>query len=209
MNGKMTFGEKIKNIRKNKNITQGELGKRVGKTQQAICKLERMESQPRYEMVVKLARALNVSLEELTSDTSFSSAIQFFMPMIPPTVTAQEHAVRVVSGKPVFYDPPKLKAARQKLIANLACHIPDSPIETGCRLIVKWLFPITGNHRDGEYKCTKPDTDNLQKLLKDCMTLCGYWQDDALVVSEIVEKFWAEHPGIWICIEEIEEGRAS
>ena len=139
----------------------------------------------------------------------FGKSIQFFMPMIPPTVTAQEHAVRVVSGKPVFYDPPKLKAARQKLIANLAGHIPDSPIETGCRLIVKWLFPITGSHRDGEYKCTKPDTDNLQKLLKDCMTFCGFWQDDALVVSEIVEKFWAEHPGIWICIEEIEEGRAS
>ena len=200
----MTFGERIKNIRKKKNITQAELGKRAGITQQAICKLERMYNLPKYTTVEKLARALDVSLAELTSDTSFSSVIQFFMPMIPPTVTAQEHAVRVVNGKPVFYDPPKLKAARQKLIANLACHIPDSPIETGCR-----LFPITGSHRDGEYKCTKPDTDNLQKLLKDCMTFCGFWQDDALVVSEIVEKFWAEHPGIWICIEEIEEGRAS
>ena len=130
--------------------------------------------------------------------------MEFFLPMIPPTVTAQEHAVRVVNGKPVIYDPPKLKTARQKLIANLAGHIPDGTIETGCRLIVKWLFPITGRHHDGEYKYTKPDTDNLQKLLKDCMTFCGFWKDDALVVSEIVEKFWAEHPGIWICIEEIE-----
>lgn len=201
----MTFGERIKSIRKKKNITQAELGRRMGISQQTIAKYEKAVEQPKYKTVVKLARALDVSLAELTSDTSFSSVIQFFMPMIPPTVTAQEHAVRVVNGKPVIYDPPKLKAARQKLIAHLAGHIPDSPLETGCRLIVKWLFPITGRHRDGEYKYTKPDTDNLQKLLKDCMTFCGFWKDDALVVSEIVEKFWAEHPGIWICIEEIEE----
>ena len=28
--------------------------------------------------------------------------IQFFMPMLPPTVTAQEHKVTVVHGKPKF-----------------------------------------------------------------------------------------------------------
>lgn len=123
--------------------------------------------------------------------------------MIPPTITAQEHKVRVVNGKPVLYDPPKLKAAKHKLIAYLANHTPERPLESSCRLIVKWLFPITGGHYDGEYKYTKPDTDNLQKMLKDCMTKCGFWKDDALVVSEIIEKFWAEHPGIWICIEEL------
>ena len=35
------------------------------------------------------------------------------------------------------------------------------------------------------------------------MTKCGYWKDDALVASEIVEKFWAEVPGIYICVEAI------
>ncbi|MEJ9208932.1 RusA family crossover junction endodeoxyribonuclease, partial [Paenibacillus larvae] len=30
-----------------------------------------------------------------------------------------------------------------------------------------------------------------------------YWKDDALVVSEIVEKFWARLPGIYIRIEEV------
>ena len=48
---------------------------------------------------------------------------------------------------------------------------------------------------------TKPDTDNLQKLLKDVMTDLGFWKDDALVASEIVEKFWAERPGIFIYVE--------
>ncbi|WP_236253677.1 RusA family crossover junction endodeoxyribonuclease [Streptococcus mitis] len=56
---------------------------------------------------------------------------------------------------------------------------------------------------NGQYKTTKPDTDNLQKLLKDCMTKLGYWQDDAQVASEIVEKFWADTVGIYIKIEEL------
>lgn len=70
-------------------------------------------------------------------------------------------------------------------------------------MVTKWCFSVTGKHKDGEYRITKPDTDNLQKLLKDVMTDLGYWTDDALVASEIIEKFWAEVPGIYIKIEEL------
>lgn len=127
---------------------------------------------------------------------------EFFMAMEPPTVTYQEHKVTVVNGKPVFYDPPEVKAAKQKLIGYLVKHKPRKRYETGIRLVTRWCFP-KGNHRDGEYRITKPDTDNLQKMLKDCMTMCGFWKDDALVASELVEKFWAEIPGIYIRIEEL------
>lgn len=129
--------------------------------------------------------------------------IEFFMPMVPPSVTAQEHKVMVRNGKPVFYDPPELKTARQKLMGALAQQKPPKPYRGPVRLVVKWLFPVIGSHEDGEWKATKPDTDNLQKLLKDCMTDCGFWEDDALVVSELVEKFWSNIPGIWIRIEEL------
>ena len=71
------------------------------------------------------------------------------------------------------------------------------------QLIVKWCFPVSGKHSDGEYKTTKPDTDNLQKALKDIMTKLHFWKDDALVASEVVEKFWSDTPGIWIGIKEI------
>ena len=124
------------------------------------------------------------------------------MAMDPPTVTYQEHKVTVVNGKPVFYAPPELKAAKQKLIGHLRRFVPEDPKENGVRLLVKWCFP-KGEHDDGEYRITKPDTDNLQKLLKDCMTQLGFWKDDCLVASEIVEKFWAEIPGIYIRIEDL------
>ena len=127
--------------------------------------------------------------------------ISFFMPMIPPTVTKQEHRIGYSkkNEKAYFYDSPEIADARQKLEANLAKHVPSEPVEnTPIRLMVKWLFPIKGKHKNGEYKTSRPDTDNLQKMLKDSMTRLGFWKDDALVASEIVEKFWADIPGIYI-----------
>ena len=124
------------------------------------------------------------------------------MPMIPPTVTHQEKQARVVNGKPQFYEPQELRNARAKLLVHLARQKPAQPFSGGVRLVTRWCFP-RGSHRDGEYRITKPDTDNLQKLLKDCMTSAGFWRDDALVASELCEKFWAEMPGIYIRVEEL------
>lgn len=111
-----------------------------------------------------------------------------------PTVTAQERRVRIVKGKPVFYDSPRIKSAKALLVAHIKQHRLSKPYDSGVRLRVSRLFP-KGRHKDGEYRITKPDTDNLQKMLKDCMTLCGFWTDDALVASEICEKLWADVPG--------------
>lgn len=127
------------------------------------------------------------------------------MAMKPPTVTNQEHKIRVVKGKPLMYEPPELMAAKSLLTDSLAKYKPKdmATIIGPIRLTVKWLFPVTDKHKSGEYKTTKPDTDNLDKMLKDCMTRVGYWKDDALVVSEIIEKFWAEPSGIFIKVEEL------
>lgn len=127
---------------------------------------------------------------------------EFFMPMIPPTVTHQEHKVREVNGKPIFYEPPELKEARAKLMAHLTKHKPKEPYRQAIRLITKWCWP-RGKHKNGEYKITKPDTDNMIKLLKDCMTGCGYWKDDVLVTEEFTGKYWADIPGIYVRIEEL------
>ena len=136
---------------------------------------------------------------------------QFFLPPPspeipwPPQTTAQVREVGVrANGKPFFYKPPKLQRAESHLENALRPFAPDQPIRsTPIRLTVKWLFPYTKGHHDGEYKLTRPDTDNLQKLLKDVMTRLGFWVDDSLVCSEIAEKFWADHPGIFIRIEEL------
>ena len=123
--------------------------------------------------------------------------MNFFMKMEPPTATAQEHSVRVIKGKPIFFDPPKVKEAKQKLITHLQLNKPKEPLEGP-------MFPKGKSHRNGEWRVTKPDTDNLQKLLKDCMTKVGFWNDDAHVCHERVEKRWADEPsGIYIEIEQL------
>ena len=131
--------------------------------------------------------------------------VEFFMPMKPPTVTHQEKKVHVVNGKPVMYEPPQLRAARSKLTAHLSPHRPDQPMKGALRLVVKWCYPSGDKHGLGTYKTTRPDTDNLQKLLKDCMTDVGFWKDDAQVASEIVEKFWSNVPGIYIYVQSLGE----
>lgn len=115
--------------------------------------------------------------------------MEFFMAMKPPTVTHQEKQVHVVNGKPVLYEPTELRTARQKLLAHLAKHIPEEPYRDGVRLMVKWCFSRGKAHANGEYRITKPDTDNLQKLLKDCMTTCKFWNDDAQVVLRSWKSF--------------------
>lgn len=129
--------------------------------------------------------------------------LEFFLPMIPPTCTHQEKQVRVVKGKPVFYDPPAVREARGKLLAHLIPHKPEKPLKGAVALLVKWCFPLKGGHRDGDYRISRPDTDNLQKLLKDCMTAAGFWRDDAQVASEVCEKFWAAVPGLYIHVGEL------
>ena len=130
--------------------------------------------------------------------------LTFFMPMRKvPTTTLQMKHVRVVNGKPIFYEPEDLKNARALLTALLAPHKPDKKFTGTIRLTTKWIFPITGKYADGEYKTTKPDTDNLIKLLKDCMTRLNFWNDDAQVASEITEKFYGEKTGIFVKVEKL------
>ena len=132
--------------------------------------------------------------------------MNFFIAMKPPTATAQEKKVSSLKDKPVFYDPPAVKAAREKLTAHLAEHRPQNSLNGPVELRTLWLFPKGKAHRHGEWRITKPDTDNLQKLLKDCMTKVGFWHDDAQVVREIAEKRWSDEPcGIYIEINELPE----
>lgn len=132
-------------------------------------------------------------------------SVQFFLPMIPPTVTAQQHRAAAVGRgrRTVWYDTPALRDAREKFEASLARFAPETPLQGAVRLVTKWCFPLSGSHHHGEYKTTRPDTDNLIKLFKDCMTRTGYWKDDAQVASETTEKFYSETPGIWVFAEEI------
>ena len=54
---------------------------------------------------------------------------------------------------------------------------------------------LVGNLHD-----RKPDGDNVLKAVKDALTDCGVWNDDAQVALEFIGKRWSETPQteIWI-----------
>jgi Holliday junction resolvase RusA-like endonuclease len=129
--------------------------------------------------------------------------ISFFIPGEPPTVTAQQKGYSRKTGK--FYKTADLKDAEQKDMAYAYQARPEHPIKGAVHLIVSFGFSVTGKHHDCEPKITRPDTDNMVKLLKDCLTRSGYWMDDAQVADETVIKIYDKDPGIRIMIRRWDE----
>lgn len=149
-------------------------------------------------------QAVSGGSAEAVRNVRTEAGMNFFLEIIPPTVTAQMRRVTVRSGKPMFYKSRALKDAKALFVGELMMHQPEQPLEGPVLLNVLWSFP-TKTHKEGSFRVTRPDTDNLQKLLKDCMTEVGFWKDDAQVCIEVITKRWTrEKPGILISVESLE-----
>lgn len=132
----------------------------------------------------------------------------FFMKMQPPTITQQEHRIgKSKGGRPYIYEPAELKDAREKLTAHLSQFKPPRKLQGPVKLTVTWNFYNPKVQETFAWRTKKPDTDNLNKMLKDCMTRLDYWEDDAQVVSECIHKMDTsimDKTGIFIGIEELD-----
>ena len=140
-----------------------------------------------------------------------ADSMHFFMAMEqPPKATKQEHRVSVVFDKskgkhvPRFFPSRAWADAESLLRSHLEPHRPERPIGGAVILDTTWCFP-KGGHADGEPYLEKPDTDNLEKGLKDVMAELGWWEDDRTVFSSRTTKVYSRVPGIRIDIEEIEQ----
>lgn len=140
--------------------------------------------------------------------------IRIRIPGDPPTKTAQEKGLttRTVyyNGRPrvvpFAYETPEVKQIRHRWRLVLMDHKPLEPIKGPVRMTTVWTFKTAGRHKPGTYKDTKPDTDNLIKLLKDALADCGYFENDSRVADERTIKVWGDDPGIEITLESIKGG---
>ncbi|HLP34384.1 MAG TPA: helix-turn-helix transcriptional regulator [Amoebophilaceae bacterium] len=64
----MNFGERLTLVRKRKKLSQADVGKKIGINGDAYGRYERGEVRPTIEMAVKVAQALEVSLDFLTGN---------------------------------------------------------------------------------------------------------------------------------------------
>lgn len=127
----------------------------------------------------------------------------------PPTYTAQQRRWTTRGGKPVTYPDKRAKRTRAALTAMLAPYAPRTPMTGPVRMSVSLVYPYRRSEKKSVIKeakripkVTRPDTDNLVKLLQDVMTQCGYWMDDNQVYDLHPVKYWGPEPGIEINIEE-------
>lgn len=130
--------------------------------------------------------------------------IFLYLDQIPRT-TAQQKRVRIVNGKPHFYDGPKIKEARQLLISNLQPYAPAQPLQGPVSLSVTWYYPSYRSNLIGSYKTTRPDLDNTLKILCDALMSAGFLVDDAQIVNLSAKKCWGDPSGISISINSIKE----
>jgi transcriptional regulator with XRE-family HTH domain len=59
------IGDKIKELRSARNITQADLANMIGVTPSAVSSYETIERQPSYDVLIKLAACFNVSTDFL------------------------------------------------------------------------------------------------------------------------------------------------
>lgn len=130
--------------------------------------------------------------------------MRFKLKMVPPTATAQQKGECVRAGYIHHYKKKNVAAAEAILRDALLPYVPEKQIENRpISLTVVWMFPFpksTRKHEAGvsRRKFTRPDTDNLNKMLKDVMTDMGFWKDDALISTECILKLYSDEPGILI-----------
>ncbi len=134
----------------------------------------------------------------------------FILPITPPTVTSQSGGKRISinkkTGKPMFFKNKAAAKASADYEELLSQFKPDAPSSGAIYMQTCFVFPFLKgepkkNRKGLLWKTTKPDTDNMVKLLKDSMTAVGFWVDDSQVCSETVQKCHGETPRIevtWI-----------
>ena len=69
----MTFGERITYARKQKKMTQNDLGKAVGTSGDIIGKYERNEIKPSIDTAAKIAEALSVTIDYLVKEGEYQN----------------------------------------------------------------------------------------------------------------------------------------
>lgn len=119
-----------------------------------------------------------------------------------PKTTAQQK--KFSTKTKTFYKTSKIKQSEYLLVRALSGRQPRKTYDTPIKLSVTWLFPHTKKSKDGERKGTRPDLDNLQKLLQDIMCKLGYYKDDSLITDLTLKKRWHRHSGLIIEINEVE-----
>ena len=133
------------------------------------------------------------------------------IPAVMPKATAQQKGVMIVNGKPRFFKRARIRAAERSILELLIAHKPanfhrlDGPVSHSISL--EWPYRASErryivNTGAPVPHITRPDLDNLAKMVLDGLTTIGAWQDDSQVWQLSIMKRWAREGMIYIAATE-------
>ena len=132
--------------------------------------------------------------------------IAFFLPIVPPTSTSQTKRLVIVGGKPMFFHNESHKSAEHDLLLLCAPHSPSAPYLCPVILEIEFVFPYRKTEKKGNLRfpkiphTSKPDCDNMAKIVGDVLTKLKFYKDDSQVCRLVVSKFWGHTVGLGISI---------
>lgn len=129
-------------------------------------------------------------------------SISLVMDQIPKG-TAQMKRANFRNG--TFFEGKDIKAARQFYLSEIGPEAPETPFKGPISVSVEFYYPIKDKRKKGQFKTSRPDCDNLVKLLLDCMTQLRFWDDDAQIAYlKIMKKYsFTDEAGILIYVKEL------
>lgn len=110
------------------------------------------------------------------------------------------------------YDPGTAEGWKSEIAMACKSHIPVIPIDGPVFLDLHFTLPRPKGHFNskGVLKpnapsrvTKKPDLDNMEKAVMDCLTRLRFWHDDAQVADKHTAKFYG-HPGCTVIINQLE-----
>lgn len=103
-----------------------------------------------------------------------------------PKGTAQMKRANFRNG--TFFEGKDLKNTRELYMGMLLPDAPERPLIGPVAVSLYFFYPIKDKRKKGKWKTSKPDCDNLAKLLLDCLTRLNYWEDDSQIATLIIGK---------------------
>lgn len=143
----MTLGERLRTLRENRGLTQGQVGAAVGKSDKAVWAWENDVNAPRMGVVEKLAQFFNVTKAYLMGEDEPSPSI--FPSNVRPISELHRQSVPLIgsaaAGEPI-YDPEELGV------------YVDSPVDADAAITIRGDSMVP-TYQDGDLvyiKC-RPD----------------------------------------------------
>lgn len=120
-----------------------------------------------------------------------------------PKGTAQMKRANFRNG--TFFEGKDIKAAREFYLSEIGPEAPKTPFNGPISVSVEFYYPIKDKRKKGQFKTSRPDCDNLVKLLLDCMTQLRFWNDDSQIsILRIMKKYSVtDEAGIMIYVKEL------